>query len=274
MATGIIHSASHRLDDGIEQLIVVSDIHGHTHPLQSIDKILAGIDAKTQVIFNGDMFYGGPWPLQVLEWVMTNAGELATMGNHDEATLLCEASIAKKEPPFTEAGTYQLLSEAQIRYIGNRPHRLELKWRGKQIVLMHGHITPDGAHGSWRASPDQQAAVFSSPGSDVCLLGHTHYAFVGRYNGSLLANSGSVSVPIIAVKRSDGLHAQSGRPDLDSSDDNRSSFIRITESNSELSVEVVRFDYDREAALADMVRAGHPEMDRQRRWMASGILEI
>lgn len=274
MASGLITSASHRLDDGIEQLVVISDVHGHLQPLQLIDEILAGYDRKTQVIFNGDMFYGGPWPINVLEWVMKNAGELATLGNHDEAMLRCEASISKKEPPFTEAGTYQLLSEAQLEYIGNRPHRLELNWRGKRIVLMHGHITPDGAHGSWRSSPDQQAAVFVARGPDAYLLGHTHYAFVGQYSGSFLANSGSVSVPIVAVKSGDGLHAQSGRSGLDSSDDRRSSFIRISESKSELSVELVRFDYDRDAALADMERAGHPEMDRQRRWMASGILEI
>ena len=73
--------------DDIEQIAVISDIHGFSEPLCEVDKILDAMDPEPLVISAGDLFYGGIHPFECLEWVRRRAGERAVVGNHDVAVL-------------------------------------------------------------------------------------------------------------------------------------------------------------------------------------------
>ena len=268
----MIRSATHKLDYTINRLLIVSDIHGYLEPLVAFNQLFAGMNGHSRIVFNGDLFFGGTRPVETTEWILKNVGELATIGNHDEGML---RGAKGNHPSYTEPGAYQRLNAEQRDYFRTRPHRLELLWRGKHIVLMHGHITMDGKPGSWLASPDQQVANFAATVADVCITSHTHYAFVRQHNGTIVANTGSMSATILGVQQEGkGLHVQSGKPEIGPNEDVRSSFLAVTESDGELHVEIIRFDYDRQTALRDMEQAGQPDMNLYRRWMTDGILNL
>ena len=264
-------TSAHRLDDSIGRLLIVSDIHSYTQSLEAFDELRLHMEGRNEVIFNGDLFHGGAKPVETAEWVMTNAGEFATIGNHD--TEMLRGADDLEYPPFIEAGAYQRLSKNQREYFRNRPHRLEFTWRGKCIVLMHGHIMMDGRPGSWLSPPDEQIANFAESGADLFVTSHTHYAFVREIPGGLYANTGSMSATILGVENAIGLHLQSGKDEFGPGDDPRSSFLSVTESGGKLHLEIVRFDFDRQAALDDLEAAGHPRLKFLRKWLTDGIIK-
>jgi len=266
----MIRTATHDLGDSIGRLLIVSDIHSYAQPLEVFDHLRSEMDGSDRVIFNGDMFHGGAQPAETTEWLIENAGDLATIGNHDEAML--SGAGEGNHPSFTEAGAYQRLTPDQISYFQNRPHRLELSWRNKRIILMHGHRTTKGESGSWKASPDEQIANFAEPDADLFVTSHTHYAFVRDLLNGIYANSGSMSATILGVKSEDGLHIQSGKEEISAEDDLRNSFLSVTESAGQLSVEIARFDYDRESAIAALEAEEHPQLDAYRHWLTTGII--
>jgi len=265
----MIRTQAYRLDDAIDRLLIVSDIHAHIPPLKAFDKLRKKLRGRSQVLFNGDLFFGGGRPAEAAAWVIANAGPYGTLGNHDEGMLL---GGERDDPPYTEAGAYRRLTAEQRDYFAALPHRLELTWRDRRIVLMHGHRTPDGQFGSWMATPERQIGDFLDPTADLCCTGHTHFPFHRRMGGAQYANSGSMSLTILAVRQPEGLHVQSGEAELAPDADVRPSFLSVSECEAGLQVDVVRFEYDREAALADLRAAGFPDVEPIRRWMADGIL--
>jgi predicted phosphodiesterase len=265
----MIRNVEHKIGDKVKHLLVISDAHGCVQPLSAFDKVRSGIEGRSVLIFNGDAFSGGPRPAEVAAWIIDNAGNLATIGNHDEAML---AGGDGDEPCFTERGAYQRLSRQQRNYFQDRPHRLELSWNGKRIVLMHGHINRHGDEGSWLASPDEQSQVFHEPDADLCVVSHTHYAYVREVNGTIMANSGSVAFPLLGIREGSDLHTQSGKPEIEPDEDFRSSFLDITLRNDRLLVELTRFNYDRRETLEEIEDGGHPRYELMTGWLTTGIV--
>ena len=265
----MIRTCTHELDDGIDRLLIISDVHAHLPPIEAFDAARAKMPGRCQVVFNGDLFMGGPRPAEAAQWLVEQVGDLATIGNHDEAML---QGADGHQPPYAEAGAYERLSEAQRDYFRARPHRLQLHWRGYRIVLMHGHRTPDGRGGSWLATPQRQIADFTDPEADLCITSHTHWPFVQANGSGLYANSGSLSVIILGVQGEDGLHVQSGAEAIAPNEDVRTSFLAVTESDGRLDVRIVRFDRDRQAMLADMAAVDQPGLDMFSQWLADGIV--
>jgi predicted phosphodiesterase len=266
-----IRAVAHALDDAVEHLLVVSDIHAHLAPLEAFDRLRAGYGPHTQVAFNGDLFFGGPRPREAAEWLIRTVGELATIGNHDRPP---PEDAGPTDPPYTERGAYQRLTAPQREYFYSRPHRVVLSWRGKQIVLTHGHLTMDRRPASWMALPAQQISDFLEDGADLCTIGHTHYPFQRKCGKTIFANSGSMSATILGVRQNGGLYVQNGDAQLAPDADPRTSFLHVTVSGGRLRAEIVRFEFDQEAALADLKQAGYQQLDVIRRWMQTGILDV
>lgn len=264
----MIRTRTRTLDDTLDRLIILSDIHAHLPPLKAFDQARLRLKGRNQVLFNGDLCFGGPRPAEAAVWLQDTVGELATLGNHDEGML---RGAQGEHPPYTERGAYLRLNEKQRDYFRQLPHRWIFSWRGKKIVLMHGHLTRDEKAGSWQAVPEEQIANFLDPTADLCVTGHTHYAFIRRVARTLFANCGSISAPILAVLNESGLHPQSGGKELTADDDPRSCFLSVTESGGSLDVEIIRFQDDREATLREMREAGHPRLELYTRWLTDGI---
>ena len=252
-------------------MLIFSDLHTFLSPLRAMDAVRAGYGGREQVIFNGDNYHGGLQPIETTQWIMDHAGPLATLGNHDEAMLATKGEGGVSPPPCTEPGAYQVLSAEQREYVAGLPHRLALEWRGVKIVVMHGHVTPGGGEGSYRWSPSEQIEHFVDGSADLYVLGHTHYAYVEEVDGGIAANSGSAAVPILAFADDEGVHPQSGRETIEG-EDLRCSFMSVTEDGGKPAVEIVRFDYDRDAMVAEFAWAGEEHLTTFRRWLAEGVL--
>jgi len=164
------------------------------------------------------------------------------------------------------------MTPAERQFCADLPHRIVFTWRGRRVVLMHGHVTPAETYGSWRATPNEQAMLFDDPSADMCVMGHTHYPYVLQRNGRTFANCGSMSAIILAVSDDTGLHPQSGAATLTNEDDPRPSFLVVNHNGRGLEAKVHRFEYDREAALKDLEAAGSPRMGMLRNWLYKGIL--
>jgi predicted phosphodiesterase len=268
-----VRTASHAVPDSVGAIIVFSDLHAHALPLPQLAAAMAGIDANALLVFNGDLFHGGPAPVEAFEWVTSRVGELFVAGNHDENMLRMADEPAA--PPSTEAGAYQRLTAAQRGYIASRPHRLELSWRGHRIALMHGHLTPDGQPGSWRASPAEQATAFFDPAFSLCVTSHTHCASIDRRPDGIMANTGSTSAPILCSQLDGEPTPRRQSGDATATDDDpRPSFLAISSEHGQIDAEIVRFDYDRPAAVAALAAAGEPRMTFYTRLLLDGFVSF
>ena len=275
----MIQSARYQLDNSIDRLLIVSDIHGFVRPLEVFDALHAAMTGRSQIVFNGDMCSPGLWPAEAMQWIRCNAGELAVLGNHDEDVLqgLAAGSEEGDDLHFAEAGANQCFSDEASDYLGKLRHRLVLSWRSKRIVLMHGHINTNGKAVSWRVSPEEQSAYFVEADADLCIMSHTHYAYVHQHADTICANTGSMSLPFIGVQDEHGLHLHSGNAEIGPDDDVRSSFLVVTAPNGEIQVEIVRFDYDRQAELQDFLQTSSPLPDmltKELLAMCSGIWKV
>jgi len=276
----MIGTAQHQLDDSIDRLLIVSDIHGFVRPLEVFDVLHAAMGGHNQIIFNGDMCNPGLWPAEAMQWIQRNVGELAVLGNHDEDVLQGTAAVSEGNDHlhFTESGTNQSFSDEARDYLRRLQHRLVISWRDKRIVLMHGHINAEGKAVSWRASPEEQSAHFVESDADLYIMSHTHYAYVRQHADTICANTGSMSLPFIGVQDEHGLHLHSGNAQIGSNDDVRCSFLIVTApENEELQVEIVRFDYDRQAELQDHLQTSSPLPDmltKELLALCSGIWKV
>ena len=241
------------VDDSVDRLVIVSDLHAYREPLAAFEECLAALPGRSQVCVDGDLFEGGIDPAETVSWVRKHAEGFAARGNHDAGVL--GERLDGDFPPDTERGAYAKLNADQIRFLRELPDALLIQWRGRSIRMMHGHRTPSGQPGHWLWVPDESMKAFGDASVDLTVVAHTHFPFIMRLSGGLLANTGSLSVPIVEVRMADGsVHYQSGDERSPANGDFRSSFLSVTEAAGGLEVEIVRFDYDREAALRRLLR--------------------
>ena len=271
MSASPIRSTSYDIDATVDRLIVASDLHSHQPALAAFEELRCDLPGTNRLLYNGDVFSGGARPAEAATWVMEHAQELATLGNHDETMLEGGDPTA---PPFTEAGAHSRLTDEQLDYFRGLAHRLIISWRTKRIVLMHGHVTSAGEPSSWRVTPDEQIADFAESDVDLVILSHTHSPYLRTRDAVTYANTGSLSSTILGVEQSGRVcgHRPGSKPASDG--DLRSSLLSITEASGVLEAELIRFDYDREAALEDLERAGATDMERRRRWLTEGIVVL
>ena len=264
-----MRTANVDIDDGIDRLLIVSDLHGYLGPLDMIDRAVADADGSVRIIASGDYFAGGCHPVETLDWVRSRAGECAVLGNHDE---LVQAGAEGDHPLYSEAGAFVQLDESQIEYLRNLPHALELRWRGFRIRILHGHRTLDEQGVPWTAKPRELLEHFGDASVDLTVLGHTHYPFVHHEDGLGVANSGSVSMVIFGSKQADGMIVPQGdEPVFKSESGIYSTFMWIAVEKGELLATIELFDYDREQALQDSRAAGDPNLQLRQVWLETGL---
>ena len=63
----VVRSVRYQLDDSIDRLLIVSDIHGFARPLEVFDALHAGMSGRSQIVFNGDMCNPGLWPSKAIQ---------------------------------------------------------------------------------------------------------------------------------------------------------------------------------------------------------------
>ena len=83
----MLRTVESEVDDDVERVIVVSDIHGIYQSLEAFDAIYSNLGGPNLVIFNGDFCFPGNRPVEVFHWIRRMAGENFVLGNHDEDAL-------------------------------------------------------------------------------------------------------------------------------------------------------------------------------------------
>ena len=239
------------LDDSIERLVVVSDLHSYREPLEVLDARLARFSDRFQVFVNGDLFEGGIDPVETIEWVRKYAPAHTTQGNHDSHLSEHDPEqLTEKRSLDTEMGSYPQLNSKQLQFVRRLPEQLLVHWRGKAIRILHGHHNPiNSDYTHWQSTPEHLMGLFHDTSFDLTLVGHTHFPFVLEHANSILANSGSVSIPVYSFRTADGEIKFRVAADGSLHKHNGCSFLSVTSQAGQLNVQIVKFDYDRHPLL-------------------------
>lgn len=243
------------LDDSIDRLIVVSDLHAYLEPLAAVDAYLDTLSESYRVVVNGDLFEGGIDAAATVDWVRARASGRTTRGNHDSRIFAYLAQETDQDPPSQwkldgELGSYQTLNPEQLEFVADLPDQFMVRWRDRTIRILHGHQTPRNPdYTNWRATPDHLMELFHDSQVDLTVIGHTHYPFVRERDGAWLANAGSVATPLNRWRDSGPIQNRCADDNSVSDDDASCSFLSITVDAGAVAAEIVRFDYDRQGLL-------------------------
>jgi len=207
-----------------------SDLHSNIYALEAM--LRGGSDVE-QWVSLGDCVGLFPGVNAVLECFRAH-GISAVRGNH-EACLLSGEALAHS---FTgnEALERQraALSPANLDYLRGLPHALTLELGGRRIRALHA-LSGERDDRSAKYTFDLAAIDTAFAGFDIVLFGDTHLPALCHCRDLLLVNPGSAGFPIDVTRRT--------------------SYAVV--DTSELTCELRRFDYDKQALLADIQRSGY-----------------
>ena len=262
-----MRTKSMHVSDDVERLVIVSDLHGFVEPLKVLDGLIASYQEKLQVVAAGDYVVTGARPVEAIEWVRANAGSFAVRGNHDENSV---ARVEGAHPPWTEAGASERLNPDQREYLARLPDVLELSWRGRCIRITH-HRRPSGQVVSWMGKVTEVFDFFADPGVALVVAAHTHYPFVRKTATCCVANTGSISVPILGFRQDDGTVESRTEDSFEPDTKIFSTYLSVSCNGTGLEVVIERFDYDRAPGIERLRDAAHPDVERLRALLETGI---
>lgn len=226
------------------RVAVVSDIHGS---LTALEAIVADLQrrAPDAVVQGGDVALMGPQPAEVIDR-LRELGWPGVVGNTDELLWRPEAReeqlrAAPRLRPIIELlfddyapATLDRLDAERLAWLRGLPAEL----RVDDLAVFHA--TPGNL---WRAPmPDASDAELEETYGPVAArgvaYGHIHRPYVRALGSTVVANSGSASMPWDGDPRGSYLLVDDGRAD------------------------VVRLDYDLAADARLLRRSGHPDAER------------
>ena len=221
------------------EVAVISDVHAN---LEALLAVLGELDAE-EVYCLGDLVDYGAQPNEVIRAVRER-GVKGLLGNHDWAALTGDTAMFNSRAAMSSVWSRKVLAPESVEYLRSLP--LELSPQLK-VSAYFTHGSPDDRLWEYvdpRTHSDLFSHYLDKRGVRLIGLGHTHVPYVWKEDGRTVFNPGSVGQP------RDG--------------DWRASFARVTVRGSEVSVEIRRVEYDREAAAAKIREAGLPEVFAQR----------
>ncbi|AEC01602.1 phosphodiesterase [Parasphaerochaeta coccoides] len=152
------------------RLLFASDIHGSASAMRRLVEAYR-VEKASRLILLGDLLYHGPRndlpdeyaPKQVIEMLNELKDDIlvALRGN-------CDAEVDQMVLNFPMMADYAPLFLDDLG--------------GRVVYLTHGHV-----YGADNLPP-------LKPG-DVLMQGHTHVPFMGKRNGTMVLNPGSVALP-------------------------------------------------------------------------------
>ena len=222
------------LENPYVKIAVIADIHSNLNALESVVQ-----DAENRgisVFLNaGDIIGFGAFPNEVIQTLyLKNA--LSVIGNFD-LEVLDKNNKGKGPKKFALEYTRKALAKSYETYLRTLPSKLELEIAHKKLLMVHG--TPDSVdeHLYCDTPEERFQEIAKTAGSDIIVFGHSHEQFTKKVGGVLFINPGSV-----------------GRPG-----DGNSQAAYAAVTASPFSVELIRVNYDVEAAADALRRKGAPE---------------
>ncbi len=233
---------------------LISDIHANLPALEAVLRDVAmreGVDATYHL---GDLVGYAPWPNEVVETLIA-AGISGVAGNYDSTVAAdykhcgCQYEDPRQEElsHVSYAWTRAHVSPRTKAFLGGLPFRIDIRPNGGHVAgptvtLVHGNQTLNTVY----VHQDRSDAFLEKMGSglgaragDVVCFGHTHVPWHRVVEGVHYVNTGSVGRP------KDG--------------DWRASYVVLDVEAGSVNAEIVRVDYDVEAAAQAIIASELPD---------------
>jgi predicted phosphodiesterase len=196
----------------MSRIAVLSDIHGN---LPALEAVIADAAARgcTRFLNLGDILSGPLWPAETADFLMARNWPTIA-GNHERQLL----QLAPERMNASDAFTRPLLSDAQLRWMGELPATLALD----DLFLCHGTPTSDVENfletiepaGLRRATEAEVSARLGARSERLTLCGHSHIAGAQRLgDGRSVANPGSVGLQAFHEDQPWPYSVEAGDPD-------------------------------------------------------------
>ena len=147
------------------KLGIVSDIHSNAAGLNRALELMGDVD---EVLCCGDCIYEYQFSNDVVA-ILQQRGALLIQGNHEEV-FFSSAGVRARE----RAG----LDPALMDYLAGQPHRRELRFGSKTLLMVHS--TPWEPRGEYVFPHSARLARFAEADADFVLYGHTHAQIARR----------------------------------------------------------------------------------------------
>jgi predicted phosphodiesterase len=234
------------------KIALITDVHAN---LVALEAVVADIDAwgPDHVIVGGDLVNRGPRPAECLRLVqkrMASEGWGWVRGNHEDYVISNAGPDAPRRGPAFEVHqasywTYCRLDQDVAPLVG-MPFELSLlDPDGRLVRFTHGSMLGI-RDGIYPETPDSRLAEklglngnVQIPPLAVFAVGHTHRPLVRRWGEVLVVNAGSAGLPF------DG--------------DTRPSYARLTWTSYGWQAEIVRVNYNLQAAVDDFYATGYAQ---------------
>jgi len=243
--------------------LLFSDVHANQPALDAVLSVARTHRDLAGIYHLGDLVGYAPWPNEVVR-AITESGIAGVAGNYDSTVATDYAHCGcKYEDPVQEQlshASYEWtrahVSAETKRWLGGLPFRIDIRplgghRSGPAITLLHGNQHLNTFY-MYEDRPDDllrkmAGSVGARPGSVIC-FGHTHKPWHREVDGVHFVNTGSVGRP------KDG--------------DPRAGYVLLDVSETDVTVQHLRVEYDVEAtaraivaselpdALADYLRTG------------------
>ena len=177
------------------RVLILADIHGNMPALIEI----AEKETWDLMICLGDLVDYGPWPDEVIDFIMENA-DYTILGNHDYSLALggdCGCSPEYVDlTMYSRKATITRINELQRSYLASLPEKLEVDIGGNKTHLVHGSVKSP-LYGFVAPFIDEEA-IYREMGDaeGVVLFGHSHMDMYKELRDDLvIVNPGSVGFP-------------------------------------------------------------------------------
>lgn len=227
------------------RIAVISDIHSNRPALNAVLKALDKA-APDQVVVAGDVINRGPEPRACLETVLElqhSRHWLPIKGNHEDFVLVEAAGRMEATDWRRKLYEHTIWTMERVRdllpAVMDWPDRLSLSSPdGSEVRFVHASMRSK-RRGLYEDMEDPQLAELAAPAPALLIVGHTHIPFIRRVNGTLIVNAGAVGLPF------DGI--------------TRASFAILDWKNSQWQPQIVRLDYNLDAAERAFFETGFME---------------
>jgi putative phosphoesterase len=218
----------------MQELVIVSDIHGN---LDALSAIMKNISHKF-IFCLGDLVGYGANPDEVIEWARENNVK-CVMGNHEYGVITGDASWFNIDAQRAIFWTRSNLKRENLDFIKKLPKKMDLEIDEIKVLFVHGspndpvfeYVMPE-THG------DLFDHYLSNNNVDIIGLGHTHIPFLYKSDKGIVFNPGSVGQP------------RSG--------DSRACYAIMRIDKKDVQIEHKLVEYDIESAASKIIEANLP----------------
>ena len=199
------------------RIAIVSDIHGN---LTAFEAVLADLRQTSPdlILHGGDLADSGASPTEIVDQIR-GLGWHGVVGNTDEMLFRPESlqefasQSPKLQPLFSAiedmaAATREALGEERLAWL----RRLPLNQVHGPMAMVHASPESPWRAPAHTASDTELESVYAPLGQPIAIYGHIHRAYIRSVSGTIVANTGSVSLSYDGDRRAAYLLLDESKP--------------------------------------------------------------